>query len=181
MNKSNTNNKISKLVTTALTMCLIMIATMFIRLPIPFTQGYVHLGDAMIFIAVMLLGKKYGAVAAGLGSALGDVLGGFAFWAPWTLVIKFAMAFIIGLFLEKKETKGKSRFEAGFSATEFFGMVLACAVMTLGYYVAEGIMYGNWIAPLMGIGWNIGQFGVGMVVARIIAVALYKTPLKNNF
>ena len=58
------------------------------------TQGYVHLGDTMVFLGVLMLGKRRGAAAAGLGSALADVLGGFAFWAPWTLVIKSLMAFV---------------------------------------------------------------------------------------
>ena len=55
------------MVMTALMMCLVMIATMFIKVPIPFTQGYVHLGDSMIFLAVLILGKKSGALAAGAG------------------------------------------------------------------------------------------------------------------
>lgn len=172
MNNNMTDNRTSKLVLTALMMCIIMIATMFIKLPIPFTQGYVHLGDAMIFLSVILLGKKHGAVAAGLGSALGDILGGFAFWAPWTLFIKFAMAFIFGMFMEQKE-EGKIG-----SAAEFAGMIISCAVMVLGYYVAEGLMYGNWIAPLVGILWNIGQFAVGMVVAKVIAAALLRAPIR---
>ena len=60
-----TNSKTFRLVLTALMMCLIMVAILFIRVPIPFTQGYVHLGDAMIFLAVLVLGWKYGAVAGG--------------------------------------------------------------------------------------------------------------------
>ena len=39
----------------------------------------------MIFLAVLILGKKSGALAAGAGSALGDIIGGYAFWALWTL------------------------------------------------------------------------------------------------
>ena len=61
-----TRNNTFKIVMTALMMCLIMVATMFIRIPIPGTQGYVHLGDAMIFLSVLILGWKYGALAAAL-------------------------------------------------------------------------------------------------------------------
>ena len=50
----------------------------------------------MIFLSVLLLGKKGGALAAGLGSALADVLGGYAAYAPWTLLIKALMAIIMG-------------------------------------------------------------------------------------
>ena len=65
-----TNSKTFRLVLTALMMSLIMVAILFIRVPIPFTQGYVHLGDAMIFLDVLVLGWKYGAVAAALGGML---------------------------------------------------------------------------------------------------------------
>ena len=92
-----TRNNTFKIVMTALMMCLIMVATMFIRIPIPGTQGYVHLGDAMIFLSVLILGWKYGALAAAFGSMLADIIGGFAMWAPWSFAIKGIMALILGL------------------------------------------------------------------------------------
>ena len=79
MSSNSSDIRTNKLVFTALMTCLVLLGTILFRIPIPMTQGYVHLGDAMIYIGVLLLGKKYGAVAAALGSSLGDVLGGFAF------------------------------------------------------------------------------------------------------
>ena len=103
--KTTTNT--FKIVLTALMMCLIMVSILFIRIPIPFTQGYVHLGDAMVFLSVLILGWKYGAVAAALGGMLGDLVGGFAMWAPWSFGIKGIMAVILGLvimlFSKKRE------------------------------------------------------------------------------
>ena len=101
MNKGSSDKKTAGLVYTALMICLVLLGTVFFRIPIPMTQGYVHLGDTMIFLGVLMLGKRHGAAAAGLGSAMADVLGGFAFWAPWTLVIKSLMAFVTGLILER--------------------------------------------------------------------------------
>ena len=68
------NEKTNRLVLTALMICLVMLATFAIRVPSPFTQGYIHLGDSMKFLAVLLLGKKGGAVAGGLGSAMADMI-----------------------------------------------------------------------------------------------------------
>ncbi|MCI8631757.1 MAG: ECF transporter S component [Firmicutes bacterium] len=160
------SDKTAKIVLTALMMCLIILSTMLIKVPIPFTQGYVHLGDAMIFLSVLILGWKYGAVAAGLGSMLGDIIGGAAAWAPWTLVIKGGMALLMGVCLKGSSSKIK----------EIIGMIFAGAFMTLGYYAAEGVMYGNWVVSALGIPWNIGQFTVGMIIAEIMAAALSKTP-----
>lgn len=177
----NTNN-VTNLVMTGLMMCLVMISTMFIKIPIPFTQGYVHLGDSMIFLSILILGKKNGSIAAGLGSALGDILGGYAFWAPWTLVIKFLMAWIMGMFVEHMEKKGRNHTEHfGVSAMEIVGMALAGIEMCAGYYIASAVMYGNLLVPLPSVPWNIGQFAVGMVIACLIASSLSKTPAKKYF
>ena len=100
--------KVVNMVMMGLMTCLVIVATMFIKIPIPLTSGYVHLGDSMIFLAVLILGKKKGAFAAGVGSALGDVLGGYAIWAPWTLIIKFVMAYIMGIFVERFGKKGET-------------------------------------------------------------------------
>lgn len=175
-----TQTHTTKIVLTALMMGLIMVAILFIRIPIPFTQGYVHPGDAMIFLAVLVLGWKYGAVAAAFGGMLGDIVGGAAAWAPWTFVIKGIMAVIVGLLIElafRKPDAGRKRVFAAMIA----GMVIAGAFMALGYYIAEGLMYGNWIVAALGIPWNIGQFVFGMILAVILGEALCKTPARNFF
>lgn len=175
-----TNSKTQKIVLTALMMCIIMIAILFVRIPIPFTQGYVHLGDAMIFLSVLILGWKYGALAAALGGMLGDIVGGFAMWAPWTFAIKGIMALILGLVIMAGSKKANTT-PKKFMAVEIVGMVIAGIVMVIGYYAAEGIMYGNWVTPALGVPWNIGQFVVGMIIAVIIAAALCKTAARKFF
>ena len=174
-------DKVTVVVMTGLMMCLIMIATMFIKIPIPFTQGYVHLGDSMIFLSVLVLGKKNGALASGLGSALGDILGGYAFWAPWTLVIKLLMGYILGLFVEHTQKKGGGHRIHAVSLSEVIGMILAGLEMVIGYYIASAFMYGNLLVPLPSVPWNIGQFVVGMMIACILAAALCRTPAKKFF
>ncbi len=164
------SEKVVNMVMMGLMTCLVIVATMFIKIPIPMTSGYVHLGDSMIFLSVLILGKKNGSLAAGIGSALGDVLGGYAIWAPWTLVIKFIMAWILGMFVERFGKKG-----------EIVGMVIAGVEMTAGYYVASSVMYGSWIVTLADIPWNVGQFAVGMIIAGVLYEALAKTPAKKYF
>jgi uncharacterized membrane protein len=175
----NTTSRTTQLVFSAIMMCLITIATMFIRVPIPFTQGYAHLGDAMIFLAVLILGWRYGAVVAGIGSMLADILGGYAVWAPWTLCIKAGMAIIMGIFIARALKKERSQRFLLF--VEVIGMILAGIWMSGGYYIAEAVIYGNWATPALAIPWNIGQFTVGMVVAITLAAALYKTSAAKFF
>ena len=96
---SRRNDAIFMVVASGLMTALITIATMTVKVPIPGAAGYVHLGDAMIFLTILFLGMKYGTVSAVLGSALGDIIGGYAVWAPWTLGIKGLMALVMGLIL----------------------------------------------------------------------------------
>lgn len=176
------NDKTNKLVLTALMVCLVLLATYIIKIPSPFTQGYVHLGDTMIFLSVLLLGKKGGAAAAGLGSALADLMGGYAAYAPWTFIIKGLMAFIMGMFIEIMLKKKKHHVKIGsVPLIEIFGMVIAGFVMVVGYVLVDGVFAGNLLAGLLGAPFNVGQFAVGLVLATILAMALYKTPAKRQF
>lgn len=174
------NDKTFKLVLTALFIALTAVAILFIRVPIPFTQGYVHLGDAVIFLGILVLGWKRGAVAAAFGGAMGDLIGGFAIWAPWTFAIKGIMALLIGLVLQAA-IGGREVSSGRLIAVETAAMVLAGAFETAAYFGAEGIMYGNWAVAALGIPWNIGQFAVGMAVAVLINAALVRTPVKKYF
>lgn len=175
---TSNRDKTIKIILAGLMMAMIVVATMVIVVPTP--SGYIHLGDAMIFLSVLILGWRYGAVAAGVGSALADILVGYAVWAPWTLFIKGIMAAVMGIFLLKAMKKpGKAIL--GVPIYQLLGMILAGCFMVTGYYVAQGIIYGNFISAIVGIPLNIIQFGVGTVIATLLAAALYKTPAKKFF
>lgn len=75
---NQTNEKTRTLVMTALMAAIIFVATYIIKIPNPATGGYSHMGDCMIFLAVIMLGRKNGAIAAGIGGALSDLLAGAA-------------------------------------------------------------------------------------------------------
>ena len=64
-----TSSKTKDMVMTALMAAIIFVATYLIRIPNPATGGYSHLGDCMIFLAVVLLGRKNGSAAAAIGGA----------------------------------------------------------------------------------------------------------------
>ena len=181
MGRGNQDSKVYHIVMTAMMMCIIMVSILLLRIPIPFTQGYVNLSDAMIFMAVIILGWRYGAVAAGMGSLLGDLLAGFAMWAPWSLVIKAVMAVIFGLIIQIAANRaGKT--EKGnrlFLSVEIVGMIIAGCFMAAAYFFAEGIMYGNWAVAVLGIPWNVGQFLLGTALAVALNKALGRTSLRS--
>ena len=101
------HEKTKELAMTALMTALIFTATYIIKIPNPATGGYTHMGDCMIFLGVMVLGRKQGALAGGLGGALSDLLSGAAVWVLPTFFIKYAMGWIMGLLLEKSRFKNR--------------------------------------------------------------------------
>lgn len=85
------SKKIKTMTLAALLAAFACVATMLIQVPTP-TKGYVNLGDCIVNISAWLLGPVYGAAAAGIGSAMADVISGYIVYAPATLIIKGLMA-----------------------------------------------------------------------------------------
>ena len=62
------------LTTTALFAAAITVMTAYmLHIPLP-TGGYIHLGDALIYLAACLLPVPYAAAAAAVGAGLADLL-----------------------------------------------------------------------------------------------------------
>ena len=80
-------DKIHMLTVTALFAAAITVMTAYmLHIPIP-TGGYIHLGDALIYLAACLLPVPYAAAAAAIGAGLADLLTA-PMWVLPTLVIK---------------------------------------------------------------------------------------------
>ena len=81
---------------TAISTALVCVATMAFTIYVPATRGYFNLGETMVYTTAILFGPYVGAIAGGLGSALADLLLGYPFYAPATLVIKACEGFLVG-------------------------------------------------------------------------------------
>lgn len=75
----------------------------------PLLGSKLHFANAVCLLSGMLLGPLQGGLAAGIGSALYDAtLGGYDFINVLiTLVSKFAMAYICGRLMERKQNRGR--------------------------------------------------------------------------
>ena len=170
-------------VTTAMMTAMVMIATTCFK--VPNAMGYIHLGDGFVLLAAIILPKKYACFAGGVGAGLADIYGGYAVWAPWTLVIKIVMVLIVQLFfdfLTKRASNGKHIAKiAGIPFAEFFAYVLAVLWTVSGYYIAQGFISGNWAAPIADVPGNVLQAAVGSVIAILVSVTLGKTSLGRSF
>lgn len=95
------NTHLKKIVIAALLAAFTCIATMSIRIPTPGTGGYIHPGDAIVLLSGIILGPGYGFLAAGIGSALADLLGGYLVYVPATFIIKGIAAFSSGMIWQR--------------------------------------------------------------------------------
>ena len=160
---------------TALLIALTAVATLAIRIPNPATQGYINLGDTMIFTVALLFGGRAAGLAGGIGSALADALGGYFIWAPWTLVIKGLEGVCVGILAGR----ARRRFSGIWLHTvEAVVLILGGLWMIGGYYFAGTVLLGA-PAALTEIPGNVVQASVGMAVALPLAAALRRQLIKE--
>jgi uncharacterized repeat protein (TIGR04002 family) len=143
---------------------LVFVVTAYLH--IPTNNGYIHIGDGLIYLAACILPLPY-AMAVGAGGALlADCLTGFAIWAPGSVVMK---ALTASLFT----SKGKKIMEL----RNRFMLLPAAVICAGGYYLYESALYGNFIASLASIPASLTQ----SVTSSILFVAVGITFDKLNF
>jgi len=139
---------------------LVCVATLFFILPIPATQGYFNVGDAMIVAAAIVFGPMVGAIAGGVGAALADILAGYSYFAPFTFVIKGLEGAIVGLIYAKIKSR--------FIIKLVIAWILGGLEMVAGYFISEYLFLGYGDAAFVEIPFNLTQ----MLVAGIIGIPL---------
>lgn len=188
MNSSTTNLSANKIDTrtviiAALMAALTCVGTMIIKIPTP-TNGYIHPGDGFVLLSGLLLGPIWGSLAAGIGSALSDLIGGYFIYVPATFVIK-ALTALVGYIVFKLISKILR------NKTELPALIISGiageAVMVLGYFLFEIFMLAvvnkssvsaGVVAAVAGIVPNIIQGVFGVIIGTVLYPLLKQ--LTNN-
>lgn len=176
MNKSN---NLIKIVMASLVAALCCVATMIIQIPTP-TGGFLNLGDAVVIMSAFTLGPVYGAIAAGLGSALADIFAGYVQYAPATFVIKALMALCVCLVLKLANNIVVKK-PALFMIFIALGGILAEVVMIAGYFVFESTLLGYGWGALASVPANAIQGAAGIVAGTLLSELMRRTKLKEKF
>lgn len=158
------NEKTKNIAKTALMIALIFVGTFSIRIPNPATGGYFHMGDSMIFLGVIILGKRNGAIAGAMGGALADLLCGATIWIGPTLIIKFIMAWIMAATIEHNLFNRCSTIS---------GAALGGIFQIIAYTLVETLLF-TWPAALGALPGLTMQTVVGFTIYIILARA-FKT------
>ena len=162
-------SKLKYQILTGLMAAMITLMTAYLcHIPTGINGGYIHLGDAVIYLAAALLPTPYALAAAAIGGGLADLLTA-PLWLPATIVIKM----LIALPFTCKSAKI-------ITPRNIAAAVIACAVTVIGYFAAEYLIFGTWAALAASISGNLIQSGGSAVVFMIIGLALDKTRLKTK-
>ncbi|MGB9854450.1 MAG: ECF transporter S component [Candidatus Bathyarchaeales archaeon] len=125
------------LAVTALFTALVCVVTMIFSINVPATEGFFNIGESMVFLSALLFGPIVGAFAGGVGSMLADLLLGFPFYAPATLIVKACEGAVVGT-LKKRNPKLSSKLQWKL-LTMILGIVAGILLGCIGavYYSGE--------------------------------------------
>lgn len=156
--------------TAAVLAAMVTLMTAYIlHIPVGVNGGYIHLGDALIYLAASVLPLPYACAVGVLGGGLADLLTA-PMWVPSTMFIK---AMICIPFSSKSSRIVTKR--------NVLALVVSGCITVVGYYLAQGILFGFTEALWVSAVGNIVQAGGSAVVFLALGTALDKMGFKKKF
>ena len=168
MNK-NSNLKLRIIVFTGLFAALICVLTM---LHIPVGNGYIHVGDSLIYLSSMLLPFPCGMIAGGIGGGLSDLFSGYPAYVIPTFVIKVLNSLVIYIIAKRSRKIINVR--------SVIAAVLSGLITIFGYYFTAVILWGGFKAQLGTIPGNIFQAVGSAVIFIVLGLAFDSAKLKEK-
>lgn len=133
--------------------------------------GYIHVGDAVIYVTALLIGGPWAFISAAIGAACADIVSGFAVYAIPTAIIKVLIA-VPFVLISKKQVKLLSLRSVLYS-------VLSGIINVLGYFITDLIIYSE--GAIADLPANIIQSVGSAVVFAVLAFALDRAKIKSIF
>lgn len=151
----------------ALFTALVAIATFIIQVPSPAGQGYINVGDTMIFVCAALFGPLFSFVAGGLGSAIADMFVA-PYYAPFTFVVKGLEGLVAAYII-----KGLKKVRCPRPAAYVTAFVAGGLLMSAGYMLAETVLF-SWTLGVANFVYNLVQAAVNIVLGFALTMAFCK-------
>ena len=168
MNK--VNRKVLNMVYAAVFAAMIFALTRFIQIPVPGGAGYLHFGDAMIYIVASTLGGPWALLASALGAAIADLSSGVAVYAPISAIVKVLIALPF-VFVNKKSEKILTPLT--------ICLTIPSGIITvLGYFLGDLIV--NKAYAVADIPMNIVQAVGSAIIFVVISAAFDAAKLKKK-
>ena len=166
------NVKTQDMVQIALMAAITYIATAVINIPSGVViKGVVHLGDSMVFLAAVLLGRKKAFLSSAIGMCMFDLLSPYAIWAPFTFLIKGLMAYIAGTIAYRKHYEGNNMWN------NIIAFALGGIWMIAAYYVA-GVLIMHFVTKVaFGQAFLLSAAEIPGNIAQVVAGIMLALPL----
>lgn len=177
-NKSRIRTNLTLTAIAAVFAALTAVMTAFLHIPSGVNGGYVHVGDAVIFLAASFLPTPYAVGAAAIGGGLADIISGAPLWALFTVVIKALLAMLISSKSEKLLARRNMLMMIPCAAISIAGYYIASAVITV---ISGGAFGAGLIAAVGEILGNVIQAGGSTILYFIVAFALDKANFKQMY
>ena len=168
MNKSS-DLKLRIIVFTGLFAALVSVLTM---LHISIGNGYIHIGDSLIYLSSMLLPFPCGMIAGGVGGGLSDLFSGYPAYILPTFIIKALNSLVLYIIAKKDEKIVNLR--------SVIAVIISGVITVFGYYLVAVILYGGFKAQLATIPGNIFQAVGSAVIFIILGLAFDSAKLKDK-
>lgn len=162
------NKNVKKMALTGVFSAMIFVMTYFIKVPV--ASGYVHFGDALIYICAGFIGGPWAMLAGAIGAGLADLIGGYAIYAPATIIIKALIAIPFVLVLKNKE-----KLLTPLSAL----MTIPAGLITVGGYFAADMIIDKTYA-VVDIPGNAIQAVGSAVIFIVLALAFDTVKIKKR-
>ena len=156
---------------TGLMGALVIVGT-FIGIPIPVLgdRTMIGLGNVFCILSGLLLGPVYGGLAAGVGSGVFDLVGGWASSAPTTLINKFMMAFVCGAIAWSGRSEGRRLYRVIAGAVS--GSLTYCVLYLFKSFVEAKLEGSADEAMAILLGTKAAATIVNAVIADVVVVPL---------
>jgi uncharacterized repeat protein (TIGR04002 family) len=165
-----TDKKIKLYAYTAIFAAVIMLSTAFLRIPGPL--GYMHLGDAVIFLSAAILPTPLAAAASALGAGAADLIAGYPIYIIPTIIIKSLMT----LTFKKMSIARNIKI---ISTRNVIAVVISSLIGAGGYLLAELILFGE--GALLSLPFNLLQETASALVFIGIGISIDKSGAKKIF
>lgn len=168
--RTQSHEKMKNITLSAMFAAVILLTTVyFFHIPMGTNGGYIHFGDAFIYLAGCFLPIPYACASAAIGAGLADIMSGSAVWAIPTMIIKPLMAL---WFTNKRKNLLNKR--------NIIAVIPAGIIMIAGYYLAAVIIMGNWISPMLSVGGNFIQALGSGIIFMLVSMSVDRVELKKR-
>ncbi len=174
--------QLNQIVLAALFAALTTVLTYYVK--VPSVNGYMHIGDSMIYLCASILPTPIAALSAGIGAALSDAVGGYTMYIIPTFIIK---ALLVLCFTHTAKTLLCKR--------NIIAVFVAAVITMAGYYIAEVIILAlsspvgfaeyifsvpSWVSALNTLPGNAIQAVSSGVLYIVLSAALDRAKIKEK-